>query len=74
MKVAVIVPVPPIVAVAEAKLALSKVIDPVLADQEEKVWPALGVTVIGRDPAFSQMLVPAGDVDPLPEGLTAKVT
>ena len=36
-KVAVIVPVPPIVAVVDAELALLKVIDPVLDDQEEKV-------------------------------------
>jgi len=36
-KAAVMVPVPPIVAVAEAELALVKVIDPVLDDQEEKV-------------------------------------
>ena len=36
-KVAVMVPVPPIVAVVEAELALSKVIDSVLEDQEEKV-------------------------------------
>ena len=37
MKVAVMVPVPPIVAVVVAELALPKVIDPVLDDQEEKV-------------------------------------
>jgi hypothetical protein len=36
-KVAVMVPVPLIVAVDEAELALLKVIDPVLEDQEEKV-------------------------------------
>ena len=36
-KPAVIVPVPFIVAVAEAMVALLKVIDPVLEDQEEKV-------------------------------------
>ena len=54
------VPVPPIVAVAEAELALLKVIDPVLEDQEEKVEPALGVAVIEREPAFSQTLEPVG--------------
>jgi hypothetical protein len=37
VKVAVIVPGPLIVAVVEAELALPKVIDPVLDDQEEKV-------------------------------------
>jgi hypothetical protein len=36
-KVAVIVPVPPIVAVEDAEFALLKVIDPVLDDQELKV-------------------------------------
>ncbi len=71
-KVAVIVPVPPIVAVAEAELALLNVIDPVLDDQEEKVHPLLGVAVMGREPAFSQTLEPVGIVDPPP--LTAKVT
>jgi hypothetical protein len=45
-KVAVIVPVPLIVAVAEAELSLLNVIDPVLDDQKEKVYPVLGVAVM----------------------------
>ena len=73
-KVAVIVPVPPTVAVADAEFALSKVIDPVSDDQVEKKWPVFGVAVIEMTPAFSQILEPTGDVDPVPEGLSAKVT
>ena len=47
-KVAVIVPVPPIVAVAEAELSLLNVIDPVLDDQEEKVHPAVRCRRYGK--------------------------
>ena len=42
MKVAVIVPAPPIVAVVEAEVADPKVIDPVFELQERKIQPVLG--------------------------------
>jgi hypothetical protein len=66
------VPIPPIVAVVEAELALLKVIDPELEDQEEKPEPVLGVAVMERGPEFSQTSEPHGLVNPLP--VAAKVT
>lgn len=46
-KFAVIVPVPPIVAVVLADVVLPKVIDPVLALHDENKYPELGVAVSG---------------------------
>jgi hypothetical protein len=74
MKVAVIVPVPLIVAVVEADVELAKVIEPVLLDHEENMYPEPAVPEIGREPASSQTLVPDGFVDPLPDGVTTNET
>jgi hypothetical protein len=70
---AVIVPGPLTVAVVEADVELAKVIEPVLLDHEENRYPEPAVAEIAKEPE-STHCVPDGLVDPLPDGVTAKVT
>jgi len=74
-KFAVMVPVPPIVAVVVDELELPKTIEPVFELHDAKVNPIVGVAEIGLIvKASSYQLVPEGVVEPAPDGDTAKVT
>jgi hypothetical protein len=61
--VAVIVPVPLIVAVVLAELGLPMFIEPVSL-QAENEYPLLGVATIEREPAFSHTVEPEVTADP----------
>ena len=73
LKLAVMVPVPLIVAIVEAEVELAKVIEPV-ADQEEKMVAAFPNAVTTIFEASLKKLDPDGLVDPEPDGFTPKVT
>ena len=70
-KLAVIVPVPLIVAVVEAELVLAKVMEPV-ATQLENWYPVLAVADMASEPEFSQTFEPVGLV--VPDPITMKLT
>ncbi len=74
LKLAVIVPVPWIVAVVLAEVELVKVIDPVLDPQDRNPYPLFADADMASVPEFSHRLVPEGEVVPAPAGETAKVT
>ena len=74
-KFAVIVPVPPTVAVVEIEFWLPNVIDGLLVLQLENAYPVPDVAVSGLiTAALSYHVVVEGDVVPAPLGLTAKLT
>jgi hypothetical protein len=69
------VPVPPIVAVVGDKFTFPIVIETVLEPHDENAYPLVGTAEIGLIvEASSYQLVPEGDVEPAPDGDTAKVT
>jgi len=68
---AVMVPEAPMVAVVLAELGLANVNEPELELHDENLYPLFAVADIESEPAFSQTLLPEGEVDPVPEGVTA---
>jgi len=73
LKLAVIVPVPLMVATVEAEVELANVIEPV-ADHEEKTVLTLPKAETSILEASLKKLVPDGLVEPEPDGFTANVT
>ena len=73
VKLAVIVPGPFTLAVVDIALELSKVMELLLVVHRENVYPEVGETLIESGPPSTHRLLPAGVVDPLPEGVTASV-
>lgn len=76
VKVAVIVPLPWIVAVVDADDVLPKLIVPevVVTDQDVKSYPVLGLACMFREPSLYHVGPSVGLVVPPPTGLTANVT